>query len=253
MSKQYNGLFADFYDLIQNECYELPAYINFLESYGHKVLELGSGTGRLTIPLAQAGAEITGLDLNDDMITICRGKISNDIEQNIKLIKGDMTDFNLNDKFDLVIAPCNVINHLISLEEISKMLACVKQHLNGNGRLIIDNSIPRIEEMVKSNGKPKVYDFSNTEKNTMIKDYFQANYDFVGGLEYDHIKLEEYAHGALIRSEEIVETTAFYFPRELRYVLMKNGYRIEKEIGSLKKRTPLTKDSREMVFICSMK
>ena len=43
---------------------------------------------------------------------------------------------------------------------------------------------------------------------------------------------------------------AFYYPRELRYLILQNDLEIEKEIGSLKKGTPLTMNSREMVFIC---
>ncbi|SLM17342.1 hypothetical protein SPIRO4BDMA_10010 [uncultured spirochete] len=251
MSKQYTGLFADFYDLIQNTCYELPAYIEFMKTYGNTILELGSGTGRLTIPLAHAGARITGLDINDDMIALCQRKINDAIKNNIKIIHGDMTNFHLSDSFDLVVAPCNAINHLLSLDELTKMLLCVRDHLRPNGRLIIDNSLPRVDELLKSNGELEINDFVNKEKNTVIRDYYVANYDFVNGLEYDHIKLEEYANNSLMRVEEIDETTAFYYPRELRYVLMSNDYTIEREIGSLKNGTKLTKESKEMVFICS--
>lgn len=248
MKNQYQGLFARFYDLIQNKCFELPAYLNFMNTYGKKILELGCGTGRLTIPLAQNGAIITGIDLNDDMLEICKQKTPNSVD--IKLVNGNITNYSIEESFDLVIAPCNVINHLISLEQVDMMIKCSKKHLKSGGRLIIDNSIPPLTEMIESNGKLEILDFQDNSNGTVIKDYYLPTYDFVNNLEFDKIKLEEYKDGMIINCEEIEETMAFYYPRELRYLILQNGFEIEKEMGSLKKGTPLTMNSREMIFIC---
>jgi len=226
----------------------LPAYIDFMNSFGKKILELGCGTGRLTIPLAKSGATITGIDLNDDMLEICKSKIPANLD--IKLVNGDMTQYSLEDTFDLIIAPCNVINHLLSLDQIEKMINCSKLHLNIGGRLIIDNSVPPLKEMIESNGKLEIIDFPDNSTGTLIKDYYLPKYDFVNNMEFDVIKLEEYKDGELINSEEVEETLAFYFPRELRYVILKSGLVIEKEIGSLKRGTPLDRNSKEMVFVC---
>ncbi len=248
MNNQYQGLFARFYDLIQNTCFELPAYLDFMNKYGHKILELGCGTGRLTIPLAQNGAIITGIDLNNDMLEICTRKTPESVK--IDLIVGDITNYSIEETFDLVIAPCNVINHLLSLEQVNMMIKCSKKHLKAGGRLIIDNSIPPLTEMIEGNGKLEIIDFPDKTNGTVIKDYYLPTYDFVNGLEYDKIKLEEYKDGIIVNCEEIEEAMAFYYPRELRYLILQNDLEIEKEIGSLKKGTPLTMNSREMVFIC---
>jgi len=248
MNNQYQGLFARFYDLIQYECFELPAYLDFMKRYGNKILELGCGTGRLTIPLAQNGAIITGIDLNNDMLDICRRKIPESIS--IKLINGDITDYFIDETFDLIIAPCNVINHLLSLEQVNMMINCSKKHLKPGGRLIIDNSVPPLKEMIVNNGKLEILEFLDKTSGTIIKDYYLPSYDFINNLEYDNIKLEEYKDNVIINHEEIEETMAFYYARELRYLITQNKFKIEKEIGSLRKGTPLNIKSREMVFIC---
>lgn len=248
MNNQYQGLFARFYDLIQNTCFELPAYLEFMNRYGNKILELGCGTGRLTIPLAQNGAIITGIDLNNDMLEICKRKTPDSVK--IELLNGDMTSYSIDNSFDLIIAPCNVINHLLSLEQVNMMIECSKKHLKYGGRIIIDNSVPPLKEMLECNGKLEILEFEDKTSGTIIKDYYLPTYDFVNNLEYDNIKLEEYNNGVIINYEEIEETMAFYYPRELRYLITQSGLRIEKEIGSLRKGTPLTSNSKEMVFIC---
>jgi hypothetical protein len=130
------------------------------------------------------------------------------------------------------------------------MIKCSKEHLKIGGRLIIDNSIPPIKEMIDSNGKQEILEFIDNTEGTVIKDYFLPTYDFVNNIEYDEIKLEEYKNGLLINSEIVKEKSAFYYPRELRYIILENDMEIEQELGSLKKGTPLDSKSKEMVLIC---
>jgi SAM-dependent methyltransferase len=252
---EYQGFFAEFYDILHSELMDVEVYINFSKKYGLTILELGSGTGRITIPLAKKGFKVTGLELNDDMINICKDKLQaedEEIRDNVRLIKGDMTEFNLGEKFDLIIAPCNVINHLISLDSLERTLNCVKDHLDENGTFIIDNSLPDIEFMVSSNNVEEVYEFIHPKTRTKIVDRFTAKYDFINQIEKDHIILEEYRGDKLIRHAESTETLTYFLPRELRIILKHMGFKIIEERGSLINGGPIGERSREMVYICKL-
>ena len=67
--------FARFYDLDYNSFQDdVPFYLGLAEHTGGPLLELGCGTGRLLVPLARAGFEITGVDLSEGMLQVARGK-----------------------------------------------------------------------------------------------------------------------------------------------------------------------------------
>ena len=61
------------YDLFQDD---VPFYLGLAEHTGGPLLELGCGTGRLLVPLACAGFEITGVDLSEGMLQVARGKVT---------------------------------------------------------------------------------------------------------------------------------------------------------------------------------
>ena len=72
------------------------------------ILELGCGTGRVLLPLARAGYEITGLDLAADMIDRCRAKLRAEppeVRARVRLLVADMTSFDLGRRFALITVP----------------------------------------------------------------------------------------------------------------------------------------------------
>ncbi|TFG47492.1 MAG: class I SAM-dependent methyltransferase, partial [Anaerolineales bacterium] len=72
---------------------------------GGPVLEVGCGTGRVLLPTARAGLAITGLDLSEYMLDVCRAALKeepNEVQEWVNLIQGDMRDFDLKTKFNLV-------------------------------------------------------------------------------------------------------------------------------------------------------
>lgn len=251
--EEYSGLFAEFYDVLHKNAHDAQQYIKIWQEKKGEILELGSGTGRITIPLAKAGANIWGIELGQEMIDICRNKVQKEDEETLDrmhIIKGDMTNFKLDKKFDMIIAPCNVMNHLTHSEMVNDSLSCVREHLSEDGIFIFDNSMPDLKFMVESNGMEEVFEIDNPEKGVKYIDKFTARYDFVNNIEEDHIVLEEYKDGELLRTAEANEKLAFYLPREVRSMLRYNGFEIVEEWGCFGRRIPITQNSGEMIFVC---
>ena len=103
MAEEVFDRIASFYDYEQESFVkDIPFYVDYAKKCGGEVLELACGTGRILIPIAQEGMKITGLDASDEMLNVARNKINNlddNIKNNIQLVHGDMSKFELNKKF----------------------------------------------------------------------------------------------------------------------------------------------------------
>ena len=86
---------AKLYDLDQrdNLTVDIPFYLKYAKNQNGKILELGCGTGRVSIELAKAGYFVTGLDLSETMLGIYKEKLKilpKNIQENIELINGNI-------------------------------------------------------------------------------------------------------------------------------------------------------------------
>jgi SAM-dependent methyltransferase len=106
-----------------------------------KILEVGAGSGRVSIPLARRGFEVTGLELSPKMLELGR---ENATSAGVKasFVLGDARDFNLNRKFPLVIAPFNALMHLYTVSDQDRALGCIKSHLEPEGAFAFDVYVP---------------------------------------------------------------------------------------------------------------
>ena len=108
---------------------------------GGPVLELGCGTGRVLLPVARAGIEITGLDLSQGMLAVLRQRLeaeSPEVQARVRLVEGDMREFDLGQKYALVTIPFRPFQHLTTVEDEMACLATIRRHLQPGGRLVLD-------------------------------------------------------------------------------------------------------------------
>ncbi len=106
-----------------------------------RILELGAGSGRVSIPLARRGLEVTGLELSPKMLELGRENAARESVK-IEFVLGDARDFNLEAQFPLVIAPFNALMHLYSLSDQDRALRCIKAHLEPGGVFAFDVYVP---------------------------------------------------------------------------------------------------------------
>ncbi|HTJ84216.1 MAG TPA: class I SAM-dependent methyltransferase, partial [Polyangiaceae bacterium] len=120
-------------------------YVDRAEQSGGPVLEYGCGNGRILIPTARAGIEITGVDLSDTMLADLERRLADeprDVRARVTVKKGDMRSLALRKKFALVTCPFNAFLHLYERSDIERFLARVKAHLAPKGRFLFDISVP---------------------------------------------------------------------------------------------------------------
>lgn len=128
---------ADFYDaFIDSDVYE--QYLDFISNYTSvgSVLDIGCGTGNLSIELARQGYSVVATDLSQNMLHIVSRRAQ---EEGLVLEVGvyDLLD-PLDQAFDLIIASMDVINHLSDLDDVRFGFANILNSLKDNGIFIFD-------------------------------------------------------------------------------------------------------------------
>jgi ubiquinone/menaquinone biosynthesis C-methylase UbiE len=141
---------AHFYDITHaNLSIDIKFVCDLAEKSGGEMLELGCGSGRLLLPLAQAGHVVTGIDNSKMMLARARERIAAEsevVQQRITLIEADMTRFGVENAFtehsrtacfSLIIIPYNTFLHLND-SQATATLKHIRKHLTKDGSLFID-------------------------------------------------------------------------------------------------------------------
>ena len=156
--------FADLYDR-QYALYrdDLHFYADLARGAG-SVLELGAGSGRVTLCLARTGARVTGLELSEGMLERARARLAR-AGLEARLVRGDMRDFDLQETFDLIAAPFNALMHLYTPREQLAALKNVRRHLSPGGTFAFDVYLPTFgpEGVLRHEGETFYEDGARTD------------------------------------------------------------------------------------------
>lgn len=104
---------------------------------GTKLLDLGCGTGELSVRLAQNGYHVTGVDLSSEMLSVARLKADQKGLQ-IDFYQQDMTELELIGNYDVIGIFCDSLNYLQSPEEVKQTFARVREYLHDHGLFMFD-------------------------------------------------------------------------------------------------------------------
>jgi SAM-dependent methyltransferase len=131
---------ARFYDLDREPLADLPFYVSRIPSANARVLELGCGTGRITLPLAKHCGFIQGIELSEAMLEICRAKLRERpaLAGKVAVELGDITKYDFGATFDLIIAPYRVLQNLETDDEVAGLFRCMRTHLAPGGTCILN-------------------------------------------------------------------------------------------------------------------
>jgi SAM-dependent methyltransferase len=141
-----------YYDLTYRERqHDVAFYVALARALpDRRVLEYGCGSGRITLPLAQAKVTVTAVDLSAPMLSALEQRLANapvQLRQRVSVQRADMRDFECDTQFPLVIAPFNTLLHLYEPEETLTFLAKVRKHLAPAGRFVFDVSLPQLDDL----------------------------------------------------------------------------------------------------------
>lgn len=154
-SDSYGDAFADVYDDWYRDLGDVASLVRLIEQETAtetetatavdatvppaRVLELGVGTGRLAVPLADAGFEVVGVDISAAMLERLRGA---DPERRVTVVHGDMVDDLPAGPFAAVLAAYNVVFNLETAERQRQLFEQVRARLTDQGCFVVEAFVP---------------------------------------------------------------------------------------------------------------
>jgi SAM-dependent methyltransferase len=142
-----------YYDLTPQFPNDIPYYTTLIRPGEASILELGCGTGRVLMPLAQRCDFVHGIDRSASMLAICRQK-ARDAKlpsSKVAITEGDISRFDLGRSFDLILAPWRVVQNLETDAQLDGLFACIRRHLAPRGSCVLNVFKPKWsrEEMLR--------------------------------------------------------------------------------------------------------
>ncbi len=119
---------------------DVAMYAGFIAATGGPVLELGCGSGRVLVPLAEEGYAITGVDRSAAMLGRCLAAVDMaEVADLVTLMGGDMTDFDLAEKrFRFAFVALGSFQHLVTLGARRAALTRLRAHVIPGATLVLD-------------------------------------------------------------------------------------------------------------------
>lgn len=211
------------------------------------VLELACGTGRLTIPLAAAGLDVTGLDVAAPMLALARSK-AGAAGVKARFVKGDARSFRLGRRFKLVFIAFNSLQHLGRRGEIEGLFASVARHLAPGGRFILDvfNPDPRYLMRDPDELLPVAYyDAPDGSGKVLVNE----RYSYDKAAQVSRITWLYRAEKTGRTLKKRLNLRCFY-PEELLALAHYNGFKVTARYGDFNRR-PFGPDSPKQVLVCA--
>ena len=231
--------YYEFYDLLYGEDqHDVPFYLDMARKTGGPVCELACGTGRVLLPLAREGFDVTGLDVCQAMLDRLQAKLSRESRETRKrvtLVRGDMREHRFERPFKLVFCAFNSFLHLKATEDQLRCLETVRSYLADDGRLVVSIFAPRYDWLAQ---KEQVTRQKKTDPETG-RDLFVTN---VTKREWRDQTMQACQYVDRIGEDGTVRrlcanfSLCWIFNREMLLLLRLAGYEVEAVYGDYNQR-----------------
>jgi SAM-dependent methyltransferase len=227
---------------------DIPFWLDLVRKQDSPFLELGCGTGRVMIPLVEAGYTGYGLDNDPNMLVYLHQQLTPTIQKNISTVLADMSSFQIKMLFPLIILPCNTFSTLDE-DDRRSALHCIYQHLSTEGLFATSVPNPEILAHIESSDQTEIemffphprtmnpvqvsYSIERTEQNITLHWY------------YDHLLPDGKVERLMVSTSHYLTTTAQY-----RNEFANSGLLITEIYGDFN-HSPHTSDSPNLIIIAS--
>ncbi|MGD6831369.1 class I SAM-dependent DNA methyltransferase [Sutcliffiella halmapala] len=231
----------------ENESFQddIPFLIKWANKAEGPIVDIACGTGRATIPLAEAGFEMIGVDINGNMLAEAKRKAT---ERSILVQweEQDCSDFHLPIRSRLIFTVGNSFQHFLTNEDQDMLLKSVCKHLESGGIFIFGTRFPSPEELLQPGTEEYWRSYVDRDTQQKVDVYTKSEYD----------PIEQLQHYKTIRRMEDRETSSrimlrYTYPKEMERLLTKHGFKIINVFQDWKE-TTLSKDAYQMVYVCEM-
>jgi SAM-dependent methyltransferase len=241
---EYDPL-SDLYDLEYAHDYDLPFWLSLAERQAGPVVEWGAGTGRISVPLAAAGHDVTAVEISGRMVE--RGKAKS---ESVGWIVGDMRSVDPGRRYGLSVCAFNSFLCLRSVDDALAFLRNAHERLLPGGLLGIEVSAFSPEELVDPPGGPTLrHDFSSVLPDGRLERFSVSHYDAASQLMQMRLFYERYnASGTLENRRTHDLTIRIVGLGELDLMLRLTGFEVEAVYGGFEGE-PFTPTSDHLIVL----
>lgn len=238
---------ANIYDGMNTHIDDLQFYKRWMpQNKDARILELCCGTGRLTIPIAEDGYNISGVDYTFSMLEQAKAKAkASEAGLKIEFIEADIRTLDLQNKYDLIFIPFNSIHHLYLNEDLFKAFNTVKKHLKTGGRFLLDCFNPNIQYIVEHEKKQiEVAAYTTKDgREILIKQLMR----YERKTQINRIEWHYFINGKFDSIQNL--DMRLFFPQELDTYLDWNGFKIIHKFGNFEEEA-FYDSSEKQIFVC---
>ena len=247
LSRYYDLENADFTD-------DLDFWLGLAEEHPGPILELGCGTGRVLLPLAQRGHMVTGVDNAPEMLDRLQAKLRVATAKHLPIppvvVRASMNDFQSDQLFTLALMPFNTFMHLLTLEDQSAALTNIRRHLRAEGLLALDVVNPGEALAAQEQGLTLERTFADGDHT--VQQFSQVTVDRSAQLTHIQWLYDSIAPDGVVSRLSVPLTLRYTFPGEMRLLLERCGFALIHLYGDYD-RTLLADGAPRMIVLAEAK
>lgn len=223
---------------------EIGFYSGMATGLETPILELGCGTGRLSVPLAKLGHSVTGLDCSEELLSRARSRaISENVE--VEFVHADVRNFTAEPKNRLVVSSFNFLSHLCDFNDLRSFFTNIRENMGSGGFFIIDQGNPEAGELEGNPTVRRLIGTSRTVQGEEVEVYESFSYDRATQSQRQTFFTHE--SGTVTCS---TLKSRLFFPQELDNILRMFGFRILLKSGGFEME-PFTSRSERQIILCA--
>jgi SAM-dependent methyltransferase len=236
-SSTYGDRIAPIYDELVEGKFDTEGAVSFLAELAGPgpVLELGIGTGRVALPLAERGLDVHGIDASEAMVEALRAKPGGD---RISITLKDFADVDVEGVFSLVFVVFNTLFALVTQEDQLKCFHSVAARLAPDGVFVIEAFVPDLARFGRYHQRVEAGDLSLDRVGLEVARHDPVNQRIDG----QHVVFSE-------RGTRLYPVHLRYaWPSELDLMARLAGLRLRERWGSWR-RDPVTESSERHISV----
>lgn len=255
VEEEYWGSGARYYDHAcgaDTKLNDIPFYLEVAKSVKGRVLEVGCGSGRVLLPIARAGVQIDGLDFSPALLSILRAKLDKEppeVRDCVSLHQGDMRNFSLGRKYDLITIPFRPLQHLFTPDDQLAAFRQFNQHLNSGGGLAFNVFYPNYKLLDEVGVEKQELQWTDPDDPslTVKRSFLRKSVDKLNQVFQGDFIFRSYRGNKLIKEDRSELNMSYYTYPQVLLLLKTTGFRVLEEYGSFSKE-PISV-CKEMIFI----
>ncbi len=209
-----------------------------------KILELGCGTGRITLPLAELASPgertIVGLDSAPAMLATARARLDatpSAVQKRTTFVQAQWQSWQADGQFDLILVPCASVTHISTLSDQIALWKRSFDNLSPGGRFVVEVTMPNLATFADSFSRPPRVlletdlDVENKEEKTRLLRHRTTQYLGDEQRAFIRFMYEKLCDGRSVERYIDDFQSHVYFPRELQLLFLHSGFEIETVYG----------------------